>query len=51
MKKTLFLLITLLTNQLIFAQQFVPNYDESKVPQFTVPNPLMTFKQKKVKKA
>jgi hypothetical protein len=49
MKKTLFLLITLLTAQLVFAQQFVPNYDESKVPQFTVPDPLMTFKQKKVK--
>jgi len=49
MKKSLFLLIILLTAQLAFAQQFVPNYDESKVPQFTVPDPLMTFKQKKVK--
>ena len=48
MKKTLFLLITLLTSQHAFAQQFVPNYDESKVPQFTVSDPLMTFKQKKV---
>ena len=49
MKKTLFLLITLLTSQFAFSQQFVPNYDESKVPQFVVPVPLMTFKQKKVK--
>ena len=49
MKKTLFLLITLLTSQFAFSQQFVPNYDESKVPQFVVPDPLMTFKQKKVK--
>jgi len=48
MKITLILLITLLTIQLTFAQQFVPNYDESKVPQFGVPDPLMTFQQKKV---
>ncbi len=49
MKKALFLLIALLITQLAFAQQFVPNYDESKVPQFIVPDPLITFKQKKVK--
>ncbi len=49
MKKALFLLIALLITQLAFAQQFVPNYDESKVPQFVVPDPLITFKQKKVK--
>lgn len=49
MKKTLFLLITLLITQLVFAQQFVPNYDESKVPKFVVPDPLVTFSQKKVK--
>jgi len=49
MKKTLFLLIILLVAQFAFAQQFVPNYDESKVPQFIVPDPLITFKQKKVK--
>ncbi|MGE0021390.1 MAG: hypothetical protein AB7S72_17070 [Draconibacterium sp.] len=49
MKKTLFLLVTLLITQLVFAQQFVPNYDESKVPKFVVPDPLVTFHQKKVK--
>lgn len=49
MKKALFLLIALLITQLAFAQQFVPNYDESKVSQFIVPDPLITFKQKKVK--
>ncbi|HCE56420.1 MAG TPA: acetylxylan esterase [Prolixibacteraceae bacterium] len=49
MKKTFFLLIALLITQLIFAQQFVPNYDESKVPKFVVPDPLVTFNQKKVK--
>ena len=49
MKKTLFLLVTLLLTQLAFAQQFVPNYDESKVPQFVIPDPLVTFSQKKVK--
>jgi hypothetical protein len=49
MKKTLFLLIALLITQLIYAQQFVPNYDENKVPKFVVPDPLVTFNQKKVK--
>lgn len=49
MKKTLFLLIVLLTSQLVFCQQFTPNYDESKVPQFVVPDPLLTFNLKKVK--
>ena len=51
MKKTLFLLFTLITAQLTFAQQFqfTPNYDESKVPRFEMPDPLLTFKGKKVK--
>lgn len=49
MKKTLFLLVTLLITQLVFAQQFEPNYDERKVPKFVVPDPLVTFNQKKVK--
>lgn len=49
MKKALFLLIALLITHLIYAQQFVPNYDESKVPKFVVPDPLVTFNQKKVK--
>lgn len=51
MKKTLFLLITLITSQFAFAQQFEPNYDESKVPQFVVTDPLLTFKLKKIKNA
>ena len=51
MKKLLFLLFALITTQLSFAQQFqfTPNYDESKVPQFVLPDPLLTFKGKKVK--
>lgn len=49
MKRTLFLLIALLTFQLSFAQQFTPNYDESKVPEFVVPDPLLSFKLKKIK--
>jgi len=53
MKKTMFLLFALITTQLSFAQQFqfTPNYDESKVPQFVLPDPLLTFKGKKVKNA
>ena len=51
MKKTLLLIFSLITAQLVFAQQFTPNYDESKVPQFVVPDPLLTFKGKKVKNA
>ena len=51
MKKTLFFVFSLLITQLAFSQQFqfTPNYDESKVPQFVVPDPLLTFKGKKVK--
>ena len=48
MKITILLLITLLFTQLAFAQLFEPNYDESKVPDFVVPDPLKTFKGKKV---
>lgn len=49
MKKTLFLLIVFLSAQHAFSQEFVPNYDESKVGQIIVPDPLLTFKLKKVK--
>ncbi len=49
--KILTLLISFLFTQIVFAQQFEPNYDESKVPQFVVPDPLLTFKLKKVKNA
>ncbi|NJO91926.1 MAG: hypothetical protein HC831_25370, partial [Chloroflexia bacterium] len=48
-KNFLFLLMPLFFAQFVFAQQFEPNYDESKVPQFVVPDPLLTFKLKKVK--
>lgn len=49
MKKLTFLFLTFLFAQSVFAQTFEPNYDESKVPQFVVPDPLLTFKLKKVK--
>ena len=49
MKKLIFLFISLFVAQLVFAQQFTPNYDESKVPEFVVPDLMLTFKLKKVK--
>ena len=49
MKKLTLLLISVIFAQLVLAQQFTPNYDENKVPQFIVPDPLLTFKLKKVK--
>lgn len=48
MKFFLFTLSVIFTTQLATAQ-FVPNYDESKVPDFVVPDPLTTFDGKKVK--
>ncbi|MCA1758562.1 MAG: acetylxylan esterase, partial [Bacteroidales bacterium] len=48
MKKTVLVIISLLLTQFVFCQQFVPNYDESKVPEFVVPNPLETFNGKKI---
>jgi len=53
MKKSFLLILGIFLFQLIFAQQFTftPNYDESKVPQFEVPNPLISFNGKKVRTA
>lgn len=48
MKNILFLMAALLVSQVV-AAQFTPNYDESKVPSFVVPDPLKTFKGKKIK--
>ncbi len=48
MKGIIMVIAALLFGQIVFAQ-FQPNYDESKVPVFTVPDPLKTFKGKKVR--
>ena len=49
MIRTVFLfLILALLSQLINAQR-EPNYDESKVPEFKVPDPLKTFNGKKIR--
>jgi hypothetical protein len=49
MKPTIFCLVFFFMSQLCFAQ-FEANYDESKVPEFEVPDPLRTFKGKKINK-
>ena len=49
MKKPILFFIALLLVNLIFAQQFTPNYDEDKMPKYIVPDPLLSFKLKKVK--
>ncbi len=51
MKNLIALIISLFFAEFAFAQQFTPNYDESKVPEFTVTNPLLSFNLKKVKNA
>lgn len=53
MKKIIVFIVLILSSQFIFAQflQLKPNYDESKVPDFVVPNPLESFKGKKIKNA
>ncbi|MCD6355590.1 MAG: hypothetical protein J7L95_08570 [Prolixibacteraceae bacterium] len=48
MKRVLFFLVLIVVSHFTFAQ-FGPNYDESKVPQFKVPEPLRTFKGKKIR--
>jgi len=48
MKKIALLLALIVVTQFSFAQ-FVANYDESKIPEFNMPNPLLTFNGKKVK--
>ena len=46
-KITLFFLLFLAVQ--FVSAQFEPNYDESKVPDFVVPNPLKTFSGKKIR--
>lgn len=48
MKKIILFLIVTFSIQIAYAQ-FEPNYDESKVPEFVVPDPLKTFKGRKVR--
>ena len=50
MKIIILLIILSLFSQIVFSQSDV-NYDESKVPEFEVPNPLETFKGRKIKNA
>jgi hypothetical protein len=51
MNKKMAVLITasLLTASSLGAQTFVPNYDEAKVPEFTLPDPLIFENGNKVK--
>ncbi len=49
MKELTLLLALIISVQFVYAQEFTPNYDESKVPQFIVPDPLLSFKLKKVR--
>ncbi len=51
MKKIVTLFCMVLIGSVVFGQvfQFKPNYDESKVPEFKIPDPLVTFSGKKVK--
>ena len=50
MRKLIVLAGLVIISQFAFGQvNFEPNYDESKVPVFVVPNPLKTFNGKKVK--
>jgi hypothetical protein len=37
--------------QISFAQEFTPIYDESKIPEYTLPKPLVTIEGKKVNSA
>ncbi len=48
MKKLIFLFSFLMVAQFCWAQ-YEPNYDESKMPKFKVPDPLTTFKGKKIR--
>ncbi|WP_372946967.1 alpha/beta hydrolase family protein [Mariniphaga sp.] len=52
MQKSLFIIVLLFATVFCFGQrrgEFVPNYDESKVPQFELPNPLTSFSGRKIK--
>lgn len=48
MKKLAFFLVFIMCTLFTFAQ-FVPNYDESKIPEFKIPDPLKTLRGKKIK--
>ncbi|MFW6277527.1 MAG: hypothetical protein ACOC1J_02560 [Prolixibacteraceae bacterium] len=50
MKKYVYLFSFVFIVQLAFAQQ-EPNYNENKVPEFKLPDPLVTFKGKKIQNA
>jgi len=50
MKNLVSLICVLLIAQISYAQ-FEPNYDESKIPDYELPDPLITFKGKKIKNA
>ena len=52
MRKSVLTIVLLFTIAFCFGQrrgEFVPNYDESKVPQFELPNPLTSFSGRKIK--
>ncbi len=52
MKKIVFFIAFLISTQLSFGQfriEFEPNYDESKVPEYELPDPLRTFKGRKIR--
>ncbi|MGM0622268.1 MAG: acetylxylan esterase, partial [Bacteroidota bacterium] len=52
MKEIVFLITFILITQVSFGQlrvEFEPNYDESKVPEFEVPDPLRMFNGRKIR--
>ena len=49
MRKLFILLLVLCLSQGLVLAQYLPNYDESKVPEFKLPDPLKSFKGKKIK--
>ncbi len=51
-KKSLLITILLLTTSIyaLYSQEFVANYDESKVPAYTLPDPLIFNNGSEVKK-
>jgi len=51
MKITLLSILLLLFSFEIWAQTFVPNYDESKMPAYTLPDPLVFDNGKPVRQA
>lgn len=52
MYKSVFFLIFLFVAPFVYSQnwfEFTPNYDESKVPEFEIPDPLTSFNGRKIK--